>query len=441
MTDDWNQLLADAIALHQAGQLALAEAKYRSILEGHPEQPDALHLLGVMAHQRGDTDQALELIHRSLNANPDQPRALNNLGNVYSESSRFEQAVPCYERATALDAGYARAYANLGRVLQALERSEAARTALMRALEIDPDDSPTWLTLGEVNAATGDLVGAIQAYREAAKRAKDPVPAYRQLGSLLRKTGQLDDAREAYDRWLEYAPDDPVAVHLRAACDAASGPTRASDEYVKATFDGFANEFDKCLEELHYRAPEEVVEALQAHRARLPERDLDILDAGCGTGLCAARGLDRGVRKLVGVDLSEPMLECARERGGYHELIEAELTAHLSSLSAEFDVVVSADTLVYFGDLRAVIAAAKTALRPTGLLIFTVERLVDESSQSGYRLNRFGRYEHSEAYLREVLSGCGYEIHQLETALLRTEGGMPVIGFLVVAQSNPPSAQ
>ncbi|MGE3164127.1 MAG: tetratricopeptide repeat protein [Planctomycetota bacterium] len=440
MIDPCKKALSDAIALHQAGQLAAAEIKYRGVLELQPDQPDALHLLGVMAHQRGDTDTALDLIQRSLAANDDQPRAHNNLGNVYSERSRYAEAVPCYQRATELAPDYARAHANLGKVLQALERSEEACAALTRALALAPEDDGSWATLGAAHAAVGNLLAAVNAYREAARLARDPVPAYRQLSSLLRKTGQLGEARAVYDQWLECAPDDPVALHLRAACEPGGGPERASDDYVRATFDGFANEFDQRLEELHYRAPEEVVAALREHRGELPERELDLLDAGCGTGLCGAHGLGAGARRLVGVDLSGPMLECARSRGGYDELVEAELTHYLSGLDSEFDGIVSADTLVYFGDLRPVLTAAAAALRRPGLLIFTVERSHDETPAGRHVLNRFGRYEHSEPYLRETLAEAGFVPLQLETVLLRTEGGLPVIGFLVVAKRGPTPA-
>ena len=101
---------------------------------------------------------------------------------------------------------------------------------------------------------------------------------------------------------------------------------------------------------------------------------LDVLDAGCGTGLCGPL-VAPYARRLVGVDLSEGMLARARARNVYDELVRRELTAYLHDCTGAFDVIVSADTLVYFGPLEEVLAAAGNALRAGGVLIFTVEEL------------------------------------------------------------------
>src|SRR4029450_3384975 len=102
---------------------------------------------------------------------------------------------------------------------------------------------------------------------------------------------------------------------------------RASDAYIEKTFDSFAASFDSKLAKLSYRAPELITEMLK--RPGLPpSKSLDILDAGCGTGLCGPL-LAPYARRLVGVDLSERMLAQARTRGVYDELVKGELTAYL----------------------------------------------------------------------------------------------------------------
>src|SRR5262249_37322411 len=145
----------------------------------------------------------------------------------------------------------------------------------------------------------------------------------------------------------------------------------ASDSYVKVLFDNFASTFDVHLQRLEYRAPELVVETLRENG--LPAgRESDILDAGCGTGLCGTLLRDYA-RKLVGVDLSAGMLEKARASGRYDELTEGELTAFMRAHPASCDVIASADTLCYFGDLREPAVAAAAALRPGGRFAFSVE--------------------------------------------------------------------
>ncbi len=214
-------------------------------------------------------------------------------------------------------------------------------------------------------------------------------------------------------------------MHLLAACAGQEVPTRASDDCVRGTFDGFAASFDEVLERLKYRAPALVGDAV-ARWVGAPAAALDVLDAGAGTGLCCPH-LRGYARRLTGVDLSQPMLDKARDRGGYDALEAAELTAYMQAHPGASDLVVSADTLCYFGDLWGVVAAAAATTRPGGHLIFTVEHAVAEPAQ-GFQINPHGRYSHTEPYLRDTLS------LSVDKAHLRLEGGRPVEGFLVAAR-------
>ena len=166
--------------------------------------------------------------------------------------------------------------------------------------------------------------------------------------------------------------------------------------------------------------------------AGAPEGRLDILDAGCGTGLCGEH-VKPFARRLVGVDLSLEMLKRAGVRKLYDDLILGELTAFVGAAPAAWDLVVSADTLVYFGDLAPVMAAALRGLRPGGHLVFTVERASEAEAPQGFRINPHGRYSHTEAYVRRVLSASRLEPRRLTHVHLRLELKKPVEGLLVVA--------
>jgi predicted TPR repeat methyltransferase len=213
---------------------------------------------------------------------------------------------------------------------------------------------------------------------------------------------------------------------MLAACSGREVPGRASNAFVEATFDSFAASFDARLAKLLYQAPALVAGMLE--RSGLPaSKSLDVLDAGCGTGLCGPL-VAPYARRLVGVDLSEQMIARAREREVYDELVQGELTAFLEERPGAFDVIVSADTLVYFGTLDPVAAAAAQALRPGGQLVFTVEELDGD----GYDLSVNGRYRHSRGYLERVLGEAGLT-PELVPAELRMEAGEPVAGLVVRA--------
>ena len=128
------------------------------------------------------------------------------------------------------------------------------------------------------------------------------------------------------------------------------------------------------------------------------------------------------------------MLKKAEKKSVYDSLEEAELTEYMQAATKAFDVVLCVDTLVYFGNLSAALAAASNALLPDGWLLFTVERHGKNDSAEGFRLQHHGRYSHSRSYLEEELASAGFRVRDLVKVKLRNEGKKPVKGFLAVAQ-------
>jgi predicted TPR repeat methyltransferase len=126
------------------------------------------------------------------------------------------------------------------------------------------------------------------------------------------------------------------------------------------------------------------------------------------------------------------MLELARERGSYDDLVVGDLCGFMDSRANTFDAIVSADTLVYFGAIDNALAAANNALRPGGVFIATFEALPGEGEE-GYRIEIHGRYAHRESYLRQALVEAGFERIQLTRQTLRQERLQDVIGYVAVA--------
>jgi predicted TPR repeat methyltransferase len=223
---------------------------------------------------------------------------------------------------------------------------------------------------------------------------------------------------------------------MLAACTGQDVPARASNAFVERTFDSFAASFESRLERLSYRAPALVAAMLEDSRLE-PSKDLDVLDAGCGTGLCGPL-VAPYARRLTGLDLSSGMLAQAKEKSVYDALVEGELTEYLKNNTAAFDVIVSADTLVYFGDLEDVVSAAAAALRPNGLLLFTLEDADGRETGAGYRLELHGRYSHARTYVERLLQVSGLE-PAIAHADLRMEAGASVAG-LVIRATKPAAA-
>ena len=419
-----DEAVSVAIVLQQNGQWAAADEIYRTVLEAAPDHADALHFSGVLAHQQADSDQAVALIERSVELEPDRADWHSNLGIVRQDRVDLDGAVAAYRRAIALEPRHANAHNNLGVVLRAKGEPAEAEAAYREAIRIDPEHSDAYHNLGVL------LNGQKRSHEAAICFSKvitlSPAhPEVRRLLALAHCTlGDVDKAIEVFEEWLAEEPDDPIALHMLAACSGRDVPVRASDAFVEATFDSFAGSFDAKLAKLLYRAPALVAETL-ARSGVEAANELDVLDAGCGTGLCGPL-LAPYARRLVGVDLSERMLAQARARDVYSELVKGELTEYLRGSAGMFDAIVSADTLVYFGPLEAVVAAAARALRPGGLLVFTVE----EQAEDGYSLSVNGRYRHARGYVEAVLADAGLQ-PEVVSAELRLEAGDPVAGLVV----------
>jgi predicted TPR repeat methyltransferase len=388
--------LHNAMAADKAGRLTEAEVGYHRVLRKRPTDPNALHYLGLLHFHRGDTDSALKFVARSLEYEPVNPRAWNALGGMYMA---------------------------VGRVLEAKE-------AYRKSTVVASDSAEGWYNLGICLRNEGDANGALESLREAVTRQPDYFRAYDALAMTLYQLGRVRDAAEVYGQWAALDPSNSKARHMAAATSGKNAPSRASDDYVQDLFDNAAGGFDTNLEQLGYRAPQITAEAL-AHWTK--DRPLHtVLDAGCGTGLCGP--LIRTLcRSLIGVDLSQKMIDRARARGCYDELIAAELSAFMRSRVDVFDAVVCADTLVYFGPLDEPLTAARETLHESGLLIFTLEALTADDD-ADHRLEFHGRYAHSHAYVRRILPATGFELETTSRETLRQERFQDVIGYLVVAR-------
>jgi predicted TPR repeat methyltransferase len=432
------QALALAVKLHRAGGFDDAEKLYQRILDVAPANADALHFKGVLEHQRGRSEQALDLIRRSIELNGTVPDWHNNFGNVLLETGRVDAAAEAYEQAARLGPDRADIHNNLGVLRREQRRPEESEAAYRRAIELDPRYADAHTNLGSLLNGIGRSEEALACYCQALLLKPRHVLARQLLGMAYYTLGRIDDAVQVYRNWLEDEPDSPEALHHLAACSGDGVPKRAANAYVEKVFDGFADSFDAKLAHLHYRAPELIGQTVGMLLGE-PRRALAVLDAGCGTGLCGPL-LAPYAQRLEGVDLSERMLARARPRQMYDALTKAELTAFIEGAApASYDLIVSADTLCYFGDLHPVACAAAKALRPGGWLVFTVEALAGVG-EAGFHLNPHGRYSHRESYLREVLAGAGLVVGELQPAHLRMEGGKPVEGWVVAAHEARGSA-
>ena len=160
---------------HNEGDLPKAESIYQQILKANPNQPTALHYLGVIAHQVGKNGISIDLIKRAISIKPDYAEAYSNLGNVLQQLGQFDEAVATFYKAISIKPDYSQARFNLGVLL--FENSQYKRAAeqfklsdfgqsksfLLKSLyELDAkylfyDQLDELINQGEINSVIGSL--------------------------------------------------------------------------------------------------------------------------------------------------------------------------------------------------------------------------------------------------------------------------------------------
>ncbi len=207
------EMFALALRQHQAGRLKEAEQLYRQVLQADPHHADALHFMGVLAHQGGRNDIAVDLIGKAIAQNSRTPAFHNNLGNAQQALGKFEEAVASYGRALTLKPDFVAAHYNMGISEQAQGNLAAAVSAYGRALALKPDYAEAHCNLGNTLQAQDKLAEAVASYGQALALKPDYADAHSNLGNVLKAQGKLNEAVASFQRALARKPDFAEAHH------------------------------------------------------------------------------------------------------------------------------------------------------------------------------------------------------------------------------------
>ena len=405
--------------------------------------PTHLAACGALANSlaaQGRTGEAILRYEQALTLNPDHGRSLYNLAVLLQTSGQTEDAAVLYQRAVAVEPGFAPAWANLGTILTERGATQDAEMCFRRALDCDSGLADARVNLGLLLHRLGRRDEALVLAQDADALPMDADFPHYALGLLFAKLADIDVARRHLDRSVVLDPGDVAGARLvLASLGAAPAPERASDAQLHHLYASRAATWDDNANRTQaYRG-----HLLVAHLfgALYPDpAALTVLDAGCGTGL-VAEALSGRVARLDGVDLSDAMLDRARAKGLYAQVYRADLVAFMNGAPGAYDVITSAATLIHFGDLRPVLAAASNALRPGGRFLFTVFPAADDLGDDPVVSLSMGHVEggcylHSRRHLATAAAAAG-----LQTVISRTEvheffQGAPVQALVVALQKG-----
>ncbi len=246
MPDPQSQF-ADAVALHQAGELAAAEPVYRRVLESVPHHLDAMYLLGTLQLQRGEFAAAVELLSQVCSAQPDVAAAHNNLGIAYKAQGQLDRATRCFQRAIRRDANYAEAYFNLGQLCEERQQWAEAEDCFNKLIALTPDDVDAQVRLAYALTQQDKWEQATAVYETIAERQPDFAEIYGNLSFLYERQGRIAEAVAAAEKCVTLRPDHAEghnnlgnalrSLHdLDAACAALERAITIRPEFPLATF-------------------------------------------------------------------------------------------------------------------------------------------------------------------------------------------------------------
>lgn len=390
--------LQRAFHLQQAGRIDEAAVVFREMLRTNPSHFEAMYSLGLLQAQMGRADEGQNLMGSALRLNPRFAEGWCARGIVLLQLQRREEAIACFDRALALRPDFADAIASRATALLELNKPQEALTEFDRVLAMNPNHAIGW----------------------------------NNRGNALVALARHEEAIPCFDKALALSPNlETAKVNRELALLELKKLNRLPPNMTRALFDDFSPYYDsKMLDVLGYRGHLHV--RAMAERA-LPglKAPMNILDLGCGTGLVGDvfKDIATGGR-LDGIDLSPRMIETARGRGIYDDLIVGELDTVLAQEGHSYDLILAADTIIYIGDLAATFQGVIRRLKPGGFFVFTCERMDDGEWQQ----TDANRFRHSEAYLREQAKRAGFTFADMMTCELRTESSKPVPGFAMALE-------
>ena len=211
------------LGFHRQGDLRQAADVYYHVLEMHTDQADALHLLGLISYQSGESDAALRLVGRAITSNPYDAVFHISRGDILQALGRLPVAVEAYRQGLALDPELPEGYNNCGNALHAQHKLHEAAGFYQHAIAIKPDYSAAHNNLGNVLRDQGRIEDSIASFETALRYTPDFATVHNNLGNALRDAGQVNQAITSHRRALVLEPEFAEA-HFNlgnALCEAA----------------------------------------------------------------------------------------------------------------------------------------------------------------------------------------------------------------------------
>ncbi|RYF07367.1 MAG: tetratricopeptide repeat protein [Comamonadaceae bacterium] len=394
-----------------------------------PDDPRVFMMAGLMAEKAGNLPKAFESMRLSVAMAPDWGPGLLELAMLLARQNQFQEAVETAEKVANLEPGNLVVLAGVVDVAHRAGHLEMAVRHLQRGLQMVPGDVQLRRHLARDLSSLGQHAQALQEWNSLI--AENPQDTEALLGRVQTHlaAGKPGLAVSDTTSLLELAPGDSVYAYYNALAHGIT-PAHQPAELNRALFDGMAEIYDQhTVRGLRYQLPKLVADQILA---RFPDRKLNVLDLGCGTGLLGVC-LGRLDGYLIGVDISRKMIEQAARHNVYDRFHTVDLIEALHETPGDiYEVMTALDVFIYAGDLTEAIPDALRILKGQGDLIFSCETAPEDGADLVLQVN--GRYAHKRSHVQALCKAAGFESVEIQDLTLRLENNLPVQGFLVTAR-------
>lgn len=395
------------------------------IVTEHPNFVAALGQLGELYLQVGDNERALRVLDRRAELEPENGEAIHSLAQAMALTDHLEESIEYYEKALMLEPHHKEANHNLANAYVKTGDTSKALTYYFKQIAVDPLPE-SFFNIGVLMMYQERNKEAIEYFEHAAKADPSNLNIFLNLGSIYLKLQRHEEAVKSYEKALELEPSNAEVQYIVDALKEDTVPSRAPNEYLRNLFNQYADYYDEHLTKyLDYNVPQKLAQVLFDELACEREQ-WTVIDLGCGTGL-SGEAFKPFARELIGIDISDKMIESAKKKNSYQKLIVGDIEEELKQFH-DIDLIVAADVFSYIGDLQVPLQLAYEALKTGGMLLFSVERI----THGDFILQKNMRYAHSKEYIETTANKANLKVVRCDNTVLRKQQKQPVEGFLVL---------
>tara|TARA_Y100001968_G_scaffold100515_1_gene90429 strand:+ start:98 stop:1480 length:1383 start_codon:yes stop_codon:yes gene_type:complete len=413
---------------HALSNQKKAISLYKKSLEIKPDYIDALVSLGRL-HLESDFEESFFNFSKALQLNKQNTDILNCLGDLHFKYEKYEQAKEYFHKAFTHNQSDNISMSNLGICLYRLGYTQSAITHLQKSLEIEPNYISALNNLAVIYMDLENYQEGLSLLQKVISLDKNNFLANKNSGLLYTKLEDFEKAKIFIENALKYNKDDDELNFIYDSVNNKT-PKNAPLGYVESLFNNYAKNFERSLtKELDYKFPKKMCEFV-IDCSDIPNIFDNAIDLGCGTGLSGEVFRDY-VDFFTGVDLSKNMLDIAKKKKIYDELLTGDICNILEKSTKKYNLFIIADVFIYIGELQDVFSKIKNRSEEGAIVIFSTEHL----EEGDYLLVK-QRYRHSKNYIEKILKQNNFNFIDFKTENLRKDKDSYITGGIYLANYN-----